>query len=50
MLRRRAEPDDLVPASLEAGPVRMDVDRHVVTVQGEQVPLPLKEFEPARAC
>ncbi|GAB3689836.1 response regulator [Angustibacter aerolatus] len=45
VLRRRAEPDDLVPASLEAGPVRMDVDRHVVTVQGEQVPLPLKEFE-----
>jgi two-component system response regulator RegX3 len=23
----------------------MDVDRHVVTVDGEQVPLPLKEFE-----
>ena len=30
---------------LEAGPVRMDVDRHVVTVRGEQVQLPLKEFE-----
>ena len=23
----------------------MDVERHVVTVDGEQVPLPLKEFE-----
>ncbi|HYH33575.1 MAG TPA: response regulator transcription factor [Nocardioides sp.] len=30
---------------LEAGPVRMDVDRHVVTVGGEQQRLPLKEFE-----
>ena len=25
--------------------MRMDVDRHVVTVRGEQVQLPLKEFE-----
>ena len=25
------------PATLEAGPVRMDVDRHVVTVAGEHV-------------
>jgi two-component system response regulator RegX3 len=45
VLRRNAEPDDLVPATLEAGRVRMDVDRHVVTVDGEQVGLPLKEFE-----
>jgi two-component system response regulator RegX3 len=30
---------------LVAGPVRMDVDRHVVTVAGEPVQLPLKEFE-----
>jgi two-component system response regulator RegX3 len=34
---------------LEAGPIRMDVDRHVVTVAGEagsiEVPLPLKEFD-----
>ena len=45
VLRRRAEPEDLLPASLQAGRVRMDVDRHVVTVDGEQVPLPLKEFE-----
>jgi len=30
---------------LEAGPVRMDVDRHTVTVGGEPVSFPLKEFE-----
>jgi two-component system, OmpR family, response regulator RegX3 len=30
---------------LEAGPVRMDVDRHTVTVAGSPVKLPLKEFE-----
>ncbi|SNR48567.1 response regulator transcription factor [Blastococcus mobilis] len=47
VLRRRgdaaeAAPDDGV---LEAGPVRMDVERHVVAVDGEQVPLPLKEFD-----
>ena len=45
VLRRGSEPDDLVPSSLQAGPVRMDVDRHVVTVDGEPVALPLKEFE-----
>jgi two-component system response regulator RegX3 len=43
--RRPAEPDVLVPATVEAGPVRMDVERHVVSVGGEQVSLPLKEFE-----
>ncbi len=45
VLRRRAEPEDLVPSAVEVGPVRMDVDRHVVTVRGEAVRLPLKEFE-----
>ena len=45
VLRRRAEPEELAPAALEAGPVRMDVDRHVVTVDGGAVSLPLKEFE-----
>jgi two-component system response regulator RegX3 len=33
------------PSTLEAGPVRMDVDRHVVTVNGGDTKLPLKEFE-----
>jgi two-component system response regulator RegX3 len=32
-------------AVLEAGPVRMDVERHVVTVDGSEQKLPLKEFE-----
>jgi two-component system response regulator RegX3 len=45
VLRRRGEPDELVPPTLEAGPVRMDVDRHVVSVGGEPVAMPLKEFE-----
>ncbi len=45
VLRRLAEPEDLLPATLEAGPVRMDVERHVVTVGGSTTSLPLKEFE-----
>jgi two-component system response regulator RegX3 len=40
---RTAEP--LVTGVIEAGPVRMDVERHVVAVDGESVSLPLKEFE-----
>src|SRR5699024_9647847 len=35
----------VLPAALEAGPVRMDVERHVVTVRGENVQLPPKEIE-----
>ena len=42
---RRGEAVELAPATLEAGPVRMDVERHQVTVAGEEVTLPLKEFE-----
>ncbi|HSK25278.1 MAG TPA: response regulator transcription factor [Jiangellales bacterium] len=45
VLRRGTEAAELLPTVLEAGPVRMDVDRHVVTVDGEGVKLPLKEFE-----
>ncbi|GAA3679069.1 response regulator transcription factor [Arthrobacter ginkgonis] len=45
VLRRQGEPEELVAATIQAGPVRMDVERHVVSVGGEQVPLPLKEFE-----
>jgi len=45
VLRRGTEPEDLLPATLQAGPVRMDVERHVVTVNGSQASLPLKEFE-----
>jgi two-component system response regulator RegX3 len=46
VLRRQvSEPIDAAGATLAAGPVRMDVERHVVTVDGDQVALPLKEFE-----
>jgi two-component system, OmpR family, response regulator RegX3 len=42
---RRGQEVDLAPATLESGRVRMDVERHVVTVDGNEVRLPLKEFE-----
>ena len=45
VLRRRGEPDEQGISTLESGPVRMDVERHVVTVRSDQVQLPLKEFE-----
>jgi two-component system response regulator RegX3 len=45
VLRRGGESEDMSPPVLEAGPVRMDVERHVVTVSGGEVPLPLKEFD-----
>jgi two-component system response regulator RegX3 len=46
VLRRQvAEPAESGVPTLSAGPVRMDVDRHVVTVAGAAVQLPLKEFE-----
>jgi two-component system response regulator RegX3 len=44
VLRRGVEPD-LAPMTLEAGAVRMDVERHVVTVDGAEQRLPLMEFE-----
>jgi two-component system response regulator RegX3 len=45
VLRRRVDPDDLSDSMLEAGDIRMDVERHVVTVRGDDVAMPLKEFE-----
>jgi two-component system response regulator RegX3 len=45
VLRRRGEPEELLPAVVEAGPVRIDVDRHVVTVRGAPASMPLKEFD-----
>jgi two-component system response regulator RegX3 len=42
---RRGQDVELLPDTLEAGPVRMDVERHVVTVAGTEIRLPLKEFE-----
>jgi len=46
VLRRGADAEtDLLPGTLEAGPVRLDVDRHVVSIRGVEVAMPLKEFE-----
>ena len=45
VLRRLGEPEELVSSTVESGPVRMDIDRHVVTVRGQLVALPLKEFD-----
>ena len=43
--RRMSEEPEANSGTLAVGPVRMDVDRHVVTVNGAPVQLPLKEFE-----
>ncbi|MEY5004853.1 MAG: hypothetical protein RLZZ594_883 [Actinomycetota bacterium] len=47
ILRRLADPAPVVAADgiIEAGPVRLDSERHVVTVHGNKVAMPLKEFE-----
>ncbi|GAA4457188.1 response regulator transcription factor [Phytohabitans houttuyneae] len=46
VLRRQSvDAVELTAPTLAAGPVRMDVERHVVTVAGAAVQLPLKEFE-----
>ncbi len=45
VLRRRGEPEEMLPSVLEAGPVRIDVDRHVVAVRGKTLAMPLKEFD-----
>ncbi len=45
VLRRRVEDEGADPSVLEAGDVRMDVERHTVSVAGRDVPMPLKEFE-----
>ncbi|NDK92435.1 response regulator transcription factor [Gordonia desulfuricans] len=37
--------EDLAMSVLEAGPVRMDVERHTVAVNGDPITLPLKEFD-----
>src|SRR5215203_4501989 len=45
VLRRGSEPEPSTESALAAGPVRLDVDRHVVAVDGRPVSLPLKEFD-----
>jgi two-component system, OmpR family, response regulator RegX3 len=45
VLRRGTEGPELDPQIFEAAGVRMDVERHVVTLHGAPVALPLKEFD-----
>ena len=45
VLRRQGDEDSVVDGILEAGPVRMDVERHKVSINGSDVAFPLKEFE-----
>ena len=45
VLRRRSEPLDLLGPALEVGRIRMDVERHIVEVDGLPTAFPLKEFE-----
>ena len=45
VLRRHTEVDQDDNQVLEAGGVRMDVERHSVSVDGREVAMPLKEFE-----
>jgi two-component system, OmpR family, response regulator RegX3 len=45
VMRRGADVEELSSATLTGGPVRMDIDRHIVTVDGATVSLPLKEFD-----
>ncbi|HEV7184823.1 MAG TPA: response regulator transcription factor [Leifsonia sp.] len=46
VMRRRVEADEHEDDGiLEAGTVRMDVDRHTVAVSGGEISMPLKEFE-----
>ncbi len=45
VLRRGGEGEESGDTVLEAGPVRMDIERHIVSVHGENVSLPLKEFD-----
>jgi two-component system response regulator RegX3 len=45
VLRRGSDAEDASDIVLEAGPVRMDIERHVVKVEGERIAMPLKEFD-----
>lgn len=45
VMRRNTESSDIDDGVLEAGGVRIDVERHVASVRGAELALPLKEFE-----
>lgn len=45
-LRRRDSDDSGIDETvLEAGDVRMDLDRHTVSVRGDEISIPLREFD-----
>jgi two-component system response regulator RegX3 len=45
ILRRRVEDEIDSESVLESGTVRMDTERHTVSVSGKETKMPLKEFE-----
>lgn len=45
VLRRQAAEPEVVDGVIEYSDIRLDVDRHHLSVRGEPVALPLKEFE-----
>ena len=46
VLRRNVEIEEHLNSSvLEVGDIRMDIERHTVSVRGEAIQLPLKEFD-----
>jgi two-component system response regulator RegX3 len=45
VLRRGVDFETDMVGAVEGGPIRMDVERHVLSVNGETVAMPLKEFE-----
>ena len=45
VLRRGVDIEIDMVGAVEVGPIRMDVERHVLSVNGESVAMPLKEFE-----
>jgi len=47
VLRRNADPSERTESSslFTAGPVALDIERHIVTINGQTIAFPLKEFE-----
>jgi two-component system response regulator RegX3 len=45
VLRRGTEAVTVSTSLIKAGPVEMDLERHTVTVNGERIQMPLKEFD-----
>jgi two-component system response regulator RegX3 len=45
VLRRGTEAVTVSAGLIKAGPVEMDLERHTVTVNGERIQMPLKEFD-----